>query len=60
MHALMKWIELIGLCTLIIGFLYGLQNGPMIDIMIVKDSILVGQYSNKIKFHAFCNMSNYF
>jgi len=29
----------------------------MIDIMIVKDSILVGQYINKIKFYAFCNMS---
>ncbi len=35
----------------------GLQNGSMIDIMIVKDSILVRLlYINKIEFYNFCTM----
>jgi hypothetical protein len=36
--------------TLTSSLIYGLPNGPMNDIIINKDSILVRQYINKIKF----------
>jgi hypothetical protein len=35
-----------GFCILTLGFLYGYQNDPMIDIMIFRDS-------NKIEFKSF-------
>jgi hypothetical protein len=38
------------LYTLTVDFLYLFQNNPMIDTMILKDSILVRIYMNKIKF----------
>jgi hypothetical protein len=37
--------------------MYGAQNDPMIDIIIVKDFILVLKYIIKIKFEGFCDMS---
>ncbi len=36
--------------TLTSSLIYGLPNGPMRDIIITKDSILVRQYISKIKF----------
>jgi len=45
------------LFTLIASFMYGLQNDSMIEIIIVRDSILIKSYMNIIKFEKYCNMS---
>lgn len=34
-----------------ISFMYKLLHGPMIDIMIIRDSIFVKSYINQIKFN---------
>ncbi len=35
------------------SFIYGLQNGPLIDIRVLRDSILVRKYIIKTKFKDF-------
>jgi hypothetical protein len=42
--------ETYGLFSLTTSFIYGLQNDLIIEIIIVKDSILVRKYILKIKF----------
>jgi hypothetical protein len=43
------YCELNGFFILTLGFLYGFQNDPMIDIMIFRDS-------NEIEFWNYCNL----
>jgi hypothetical protein len=43
------YCELNGFCILTLNFLYGVQNDPMIDIVIFRDS-------NKIEFYNYFNM----